>query len=290
MTDWIDFTVYFVFVAALWIVYPFAQTRLTIPLIADRNPVWLAAHPEAAERIAASRLHVWISFALGAVSLAVLTAFQVGWWHPDYNAGLRAPSGWMVLWDLAISSMIAALVIGGGMGIRGFLRLKKLVPLAPQRQATLERRSLDDYVPRAVRYAVYSAVVVNLVAWVAAAILGTHSSPVFWPRVVTMFVLSGFFWFFTAVSVARRPNVWDRLFASAYRCFEVRMTFGCQILTPIIGALRLYEEVNHTSLFDTSRAVQLCLAAFISYWLLQMSWLALRNDKHPRGLPASLSR
>jgi hypothetical protein len=293
MTDWIDYAVYVAFLVTLWFVQPTTQRKLAIPMLKDRNAEWLAAHPDVARKVEKRRWNLWLGYVLGAISIGVLTSFQLGFWTPPApRYGLPLLS-WMVLWDLTMSSMLMALIVGGSIGLVGYFRTKKYIPIAAQRQATLEPRSLGDSVPLWVRLATYAVVIANLVAWVAAAALGAHSSPVFWPRVVTMFVLSGFFYFATAISVGRKPNVFDRIFGPRYRHWEVRITFSTQILTPIIGAVRLYEEVNNTHLLDISRAIQLILASFITYWLLRISLLPIdRNGSRlgRRPMPtASLS-
>jgi hypothetical protein len=179
--------------------------------------------------------------------------------------------------------MIGALVIGGGIGLWGHFALRRLVPLAARRQATLEYRSLDHAVPKWVQRLTYVLVVANLLAWVAAGYLGTHSSPIFWERVAIMFGLSGFFFLITKALVVRRVGFMDRLHGPGYRVWELRMTFATQLTTPAIGALRLYEEVTGLHLLDLSRAVQLVLAAFIAAWLLGMSRLPVDPVEEPLG-------
>lgn len=276
MTDWIDFLVYALFIGSLWFVQPVMQHRLAIPFLKDRNAEWVAAHPDAVRAVETSRWRIWLSWALGGISLAVLAAFQLGIWQvPAPPPGAPPLIRWMVLWNLAMASMLVALVVGGTIGLVGQFLLKRHIPIAPRRQASLERRSLDDYVPRAVQYAVYVLVLGNIAAWFTAAALGAYSSPIFWPRVVTILVLSGFFFFVARAMVSRRANVMDRVFGPAYRRWEVRWSFSTQLLTPLVGALRLYEEVNDTFLFDMSRAIQLFLALYISYAILRIALLPI---------------
>jgi hypothetical protein len=278
MTDWIDFLVYTMFLAGLWFVNPTNQRRLAIPMLRDRNPEWMAAHPDFVRKLQRGRWNLWLSYALGAASIAVLASLQLGLWTPEPMPDGTPVPRWAVLWQLAMASMILAMVAGGSAGLIAHFRLRKLIPVAARRQATLERRSLDDYVPRWVRYGVYALVIANLAAWVAAGIAGTHSSPVFWSRVVIMFVLSAVFYLATKATVGRRPGVLDRVIGPPYRRREVRYVFAMQVTPPLIGALRLYEEVNATLLFDMSRAAQLLLALFIAYGLLWLVRLPSGRD------------
>jgi len=182
--------------------------------------------------------------------------------------------------------MSVAILVGAPIGIASHFQLKRLVPVATRRQATLERRSLDTSVPRWMQLATYGLVLISLAAWVVAGVLGTHSSGIFWARLAIMFFLSGFFFMVTRAMVARRANAMDRIFGPGYRPWEVRMSFSTQILPPIVGAMRLYEEVTGVQLLDMSRAVQLLLAAFIAYWLIRVSMLPIDPSDAEAGHPS----
>jgi hypothetical protein len=281
MTDWIDFAVYGTFMFALYFAQPTTQQRLIVPLLTDRNPEWVAAHPDVVRRIAMSRWRLWLSYGLGAISLGLLASYQLGLWHVPPNRDGFVPPKWAVLWNLAMAGLVISMLIGGAVGLWAHFAIKRLIPVAPRRQATLERRSLDTSVPRWLQHVAYAFVAINLAAWIVAGILGTHSSPIFWTRVVIMFGLSGFFFWATRAVVARRANVLDRIFGPAHRTWEVRITFVTQLLPPMIGALRLYEEVTATQLLDLSRAAQLALAMFITLWLLSISRLPVDQDGRP---------
>ena len=286
MTDWIDFAIYVVFLVGLWFVNPTTQQRLAIPMLMDRNAEWMMAHPDFVVRLRKRRWNLWLNYALGAASIAVLASLQFGLWVPEGRHGHPAPMRWAVLWELAMASMIVAMVVGGTIGLIGHFRMKKRIPVAPRRQASLKRRSLDESVPRWVQLATYALVFANLAAWITAAVLGAHSSAIFWPRVVILFALSGFFYVGTMASVIRRPNVMDRIFGPAYRQGEVRYVFSMQILPPVVGALRLYEEVADTHLLDLSRMMQLFLAVFILYAFLRVARLRIDEGGSPCGQAA----
>ena len=287
MTDWIDFAVYVTFLIALFFVQPAIQRRMFEPMLIDRNAEWVAAHPDAVRKMVARRWPFRLSYALGAASLAVLAGAQLGLWQPPIMHNGTALPKWMWLWSLAMDAMLVAILVGAPIGIASHFQLKRLVPVATRRQATLERRSLDTSVPRWIQLATYALVLISLAAWIIAGVLGTHTSPIFWVRLAIMFVLSGFFFMVTRAMVARRANAMDRIFGPGYRPWEVRMTFATQILPPIVGAMRLYEEVTGTQLFDMSRAVQLLLAAFIAYWVIRMSILPIDPSGVTAGHPAS---
>jgi hypothetical protein len=283
MTDWIDFAVYATFLVAIFFVQPAMQRRLIVPLLFDRNPEWAAAHPEIVRHIAGIRWRLWVCYAMGAISLGVVLTYQLGLWSAPPSRAGTVPPKWMILWLLSMAAMTTALIVTGAIGLQGWIALKRLVPIAPRRHATLERRSLDDYVPRGVQLAGYAIVIVNLIAWTAAGIAGAHSSPIFWERVTIMYALSALFFFFTHVMVARRANVMDRLIGPAYRRWEVRWVFSTQFVTPLVGAVRLYEEVTGTELLDLSRALQLLLAGYITWFLIRSAMLIGASDTPSPG-------
>jgi hypothetical protein len=277
MTDWIDFAVYATFFFALYFAQPTMQQRLIVPLLVDRNAQWVAAHPDIVRQIAGSRWRLWLSYALGTASLGLLASYQLNLWSVPVSSAGVSPPKWAVLWELAMAALIAAMIIDGTVGLWAHLAIKRRIPLASRRHAVLERRSLDTWVPRGVQFGTYAAVTVNLAAWTGAGMLGKHSSSLFWSRFAILIVLSVVFHLGTRAMVVRRSNVMDRILGPANRAWEVRLTFSTQILPPIIGALRLYEEVTATQLLDLSRAMQIALAGFLGFWLLSMSRLPIDN-------------
>jgi hypothetical protein len=283
MTDWVDFAVYAIFLIALYFVQPAMQRRMFEPMLIDRNAEWVAAHPDAVRKMAARRWPFWLSYALGAASLAVLAGAQLGLLAPPIMRNGAALPKWMWLWSLAMDAMFVAILVGAPIGIVSHFAFKRLVPVATRRQATLERRSLDTSVPRWIQLATYALVLISLAAWVVAGVLGTHTSHIFWARLAIIFFLSGFFFMMTRAMVARRTNAMDRIFGPGYRPWEVRMAFATQILPPIVGAMRLYEEVTGTQLFDVTRVVQLLLAAFIAYWMIRVSILPIDQSGAEAG-------
>src|SRR5690606_11098153 len=104
--------------------------------------------------------------------------------------------------------------------------------------APLEPRCIDDFVPRWVRYAIYAAVAVNLAAWAAVGAAGAYSTPLFWTRFAILGGLTAIFALFTRTTVNRRANVMDRVLGPGNRRAEVRFGFFCQLLPPIVGAIR----------------------------------------------------
>lgn len=272
MTDWIDFVVYVVFILSIFFVYPWSQTKLAVPMLADRNAKWVAENAGAIRRMESKgRWLIWLHFAFGAASLAILTSLQLGLWFPPQPGEPPMIEKWMVLWEVSMASLYIGMLIFGTIAVVSHLLFKRRIPIAEQRHANLERRSIDDFVPLRVRLATYALVFLNLAAWVTVAVLGWHDDPRFWARLVILFGLSGFFWLATSFAVGRRPNALDRLFGPDNRRGEVLLTFSTQFLPPVIGAVRLYEELANVIVFDINRAMFLGLALYVAAWAL---WIA----------------
>ena len=60
-------------------------------MVADRNPEWLAVHPEFANQLTGSRWFFWSCYAWGALSLALLFAFQIGAWPQSFRDSRQGP-------------------------------------------------------------------------------------------------------------------------------------------------------------------------------------------------------
>ena len=245
MSEWIDIVVYAGFIVAVWGWLPAWSSRLTIPVIADRNPDWSADHPEIERRFAARRWFRWSCLLWGAVSLFALFAFQVGIW-PQQLAFLRVPPRWEALKDLNSTLFIVGLIYVAGCAALFYRWLNTNVPLSPRRQATLERRSLHDHVPEALQYAVYAVIVVHLAMWVAVGVTGRYATSAFWGGLAFQFAISGVVLLFVVSAVRRKPGAMDRIFGPGYRQTEVRVAFMAQLLPLLNGVARLYEQVAAT--------------------------------------------
>lgn len=142
MTEWVDFTVYATLIAALFFVQPRAGRRLTVPVLADRNPQWVADNPETVRKIARGQWFLWVLHAVGAGGIALLAGVQLG--LLDLAPG-PLPDGspvekWMTLWDINVGFILLAILLGGGAGLYFWFGVYRRIPLASRRQAALDRR------------------------------------------------------------------------------------------------------------------------------------------------------
>lgn len=284
MSTWIDFAVYTALIVAVWGWLPSWGARFTVvPLLADRNPEWTAAHPDVIARLSDDRWFRRTCRAWGSLSLVVLLGLQLEAWTPGAFAGPK----WEALKD-ANSMLLGAgalflLVCGAVFG----RWVTQHVPVAERRQATLTRRRLADFVPAWASVTVYGLVVVHLAAWVAAAFMQDHRSPDFWGRCAASALASAIFIFFVQFGVNRRPGTMDRVIGPAYRRFEVRFAFGLQLIPPIAGTVRLYEEVASTTLTDANRLMHLAIPVVIVMWV---AWFARASRSLSGGNPSTGTR
>ena len=263
MSEWIDLLVYAAFMLILWFALPAANARFTLPVIEDRNREWLAAHPELARRVASGRWFRAAASLLGAASIAVLVAVQVGAWPAAWSAPAFEPERWMVLSNVftALAMLWLVFFAAGAMIFQRWLT--RAVPLADHRQASLEPRSVSTYTPRTLRAVVYGAVGVHLAAWVAVGVLGRYSSDAFWWNVAFQFVIATTIAFIARMIAERRPHAMDRIFGPAYRRGEVRFALVAQLLPLVNGGARLYEEIAGVTVPDVDRVARLGLVVFM---------------------------
>ena len=154
MREWIDVFVYATLIVALCFVLPTWTSRFTGAFVADRNPGWLSSHSERAKRLSGG-LFLWAYYVWGLLSLAVLWSFQVGIWPQTLWPAVGKTPKWEVLKDVNSTLLFPGGIWFAGTGLVFHRWLQKTVPLAERRRATLERRSIDGYVPRWLRMATY---------------------------------------------------------------------------------------------------------------------------------------
>jgi hypothetical protein len=270
MTEWIDFSVYALFIVALWFVWPAWSDRFTAAIVSDRNPEWAATHQEMVSRL--ERVwNPWVYYVWGGVSLSLLLAFQAGASPMGLISGTEHTPKWEALKDLNSTLLLPGLLYFVATGALFKRSLRRLVPLAERRRASLEPRTLDDFVPRACQLAAYGVAGSVLVAWLVVGILQLYSSSVFWERFVFLVVLTPAIAFLVRLGVHRRPGTLDRILGPGFRAREIRYGFLAHVMPPAAGAVRLYEEVTATPVMDVLRVLHLVVPAFIALWVFSLS-------------------
>jgi hypothetical protein len=289
MSEWLDVAVYAMLTVAIWAWVAAWSSRLAASVIADRNPGWAADQLSNERGFATSRWFRWACLFWGATSLVLLLALQIGAW-PQQLAFVRATSRWEALQGLNSALIVLGFVFVAGRAALFYRWLHAHVPLSTRRQARLERRSIDDYVSRPLRYAVYAVIVLHLATWTAVGVIGRYAAPAFWAELVFQCVVSAVSMLFVMGAVRRRPGTMDRIFGPGYRWAEVRIALAAQLLPLVNGVARLYEQIIGTPLQQIDRFLHLGLALFIVAFVIALAvWLRQPGDQRParRSRPAA---
>jgi hypothetical protein len=279
MSAWVDLAVYAVFIVSVWGWLPAWSSRLTTAVIADRNPDWVADHPGGGQRIVASRWCRRAGPLWGAFSLLALIALQAAVW-PQQPGFLQTTSKWEALKNLNSALLIVGAIYVAGRAALFYRWLHARVPLSARRRATLERRSLHDYVSRPHQYVVYATIALHLAAWAIVGAAGGHQTPAFWPAFVFQIAISVVLLLVVIGAVRRRPGTIDRIFGPAYRRAEVRIAFAAQLLPLFNGVARLFELVAGSPLQQVDRFLHLGLVLFLAALVMALG-LRFRRRADP---------
>ena len=193
---------------------------------------------------------------------------------------------WETLKELNTLLLLPGLLVFAAAGVLFTRWLTATVPLADRRAATLERRTLDDFVPRPAQFAVYAVIAGHLIAWLAAAAFVSTTTPKFWWRLLFIVALTPIVLVFPRWSVRRPPQTLDRLFGPAYRRTEVRYGLAANLVVPIAGAFRLYEELTGTAAFDVSRVLHLGVALCVTVGIVRFSRFGTGSGRRDIGRPS----
>lgn len=221
MSEWIDFAVYVLEAIALWVVMPRWGTRMSWPMMRDRNPAWFDAHPD---EIACASPGSWFlkaCYAWCGLSILVLLAVNLGLQPRGFMPEALGMPDWKVL--MATNNLLIGIgLIGYFSGVSVFLRwMNRNVPLSERRQATLRPRAARDYVPRWSILLVNIVVVAHLLAWLYVGVSGLYHTPRYWWAFAGMAGLTVLVYILGRATIYRRPDHLDRTPGAVYRRFEV---------------------------------------------------------------------
>lgn len=283
MSEWIDFFVFATQAVILWVAMPRHSARFVRPMLFDRNPAWAAAHPDIVASL--ERGDWWFKSvqAWGIFSVLVLLTFRLGL-QPDFLSPetMRTPS-WEVL--MTTSNVLMAfgfLLFGLGM-VRGYRWLKRNVPLAATRQATLTPRSTDDFVPRWVQYLAYALLVANVLVRPAVELFYPGRLENVWGASAVALFMAVLMFVVAVIGVVRPPNHFDRAMGPAYRRLEVHVYFAIMFGVAIAGLLYTWLELNGV---DVRRYTALVTGACVSAALVAFMRLPVAP---PEGAQPSLT-
>jgi hypothetical protein len=278
MSEWIDFVIYAAQAIVLWIYMPRWSARMALPMMRDRNAAWVDAHPDALAGVAPGAWFLNACYAWGVVTVLALLATRLGLQPPILLPRLAGAAGWKLL--MTTNNMLLSLGLLGYLGGSAvFLRwLRKTVPQSQLRQATLQPRVIDDYVPRWFRMLVYVAIVAHLATWLCVGAADRFQHPDFWPAFTGIAILTAVMFVLGRASVLRRPTLMDRSSGFDYRRAEIRVAFAIQLVVVGFGVMGLCKLLFG---IDLQRAGTLAFAVFVATTLYSLT------RPHPGARPSS---
>jgi hypothetical protein len=236
MTEWIDFAIYATSNFVLWIMLPLAYRELAIPVMMDRNPEWVAANPDAVQRIARSYWFNNSCIAWGVLAVTALLLVRLGVQVPGTNPSIPL---WQRLSNMNNLLFIVGFVCFGALMFFVQRRLKQWIPQGVRRSASLQPRSTGDSVPLYWRIATEVVTVVLFTTWIITGVMGIARSPKLWDGLVFLFVNTVIFAVMAYASAKRPQNYMDRIYGPAYRHREVRIIYGARWAFVAFGAVML---------------------------------------------------
>ncbi len=279
MNEWIDFAVYSTQLIVCLLVTARWAAHFKGAVVHDRNPEWAAAHPQVVaglERGSAWNLAIQ---AWAVLSVLVLLAYRL-----DLQpAALKTPDvpGWRTLMATAYLLLTVGFVLFGLGAVKFTSWLKGKVPLAAQRRASLTPRSLDAFVPRWLKFAIFGLLIASVVARpVANLFYPAHVADVW--RGFTFSLATACILFLTvAISVKRRPTVFDRVLGSGYRKREVRACFALMAFSALGGLAMLGSEIAG---IDARRFSGVIFSAVVTAVLASLMPFPPRSDANASTL------
>jgi hypothetical protein len=264
MSEWIDLAVYGTLIVLIFVLLPRHGRQFTLPMIADRNPEWLARNRDVVACLERSRwflnaCHVW-----AAVSIVVLLGVQLDLIAPPFGSDATK---WEVLKDVNSTFFILGLLGWGVCSLLWFRWLGTHVPPAETRRATLKQRLVSDYLALPWRIAVEALTLLHLGVWIVIGALGLAGGAKFWGSFAFFVGMSAFFAVFANLSPRRRPGYLDRVFGEAYRRVEIRLAYFMRLWPVITGAIVMTEQMTGA---DLDRAAQLLVVSFVCVMALML--------------------
>jgi hypothetical protein len=264
MSEWIDFAIYVTFIVLIFVLVPRHGRQFTLPMIADRNPQWLADHHDIVVRVERSRWFLHVCYVWAAASIAVLLGVALDLIALPFGA--EAPK-WEVLKDLNSTLLIVGLLGWGACSLLWFRWLGTHVPLAETRRATLKPRVASDYLAPSWRIGVEALTVLHLGAWVVIGALGWAGGAKFWWSFAFFAGMTVLFAVMAHFVPRRRPDYLDRMFGEAYRQGEIKAVYFMRVWPVAAGAIVMTE---HMTGLDLARAAHLLIVSFVSVLALMV--------------------
>jgi len=246
-------------------------TRVMYQRVLDRNPAWVAEHPEFTADNPEPRLSLWISYAMG------LAIYARIFFAPDqtgifYSLDTTLES---VLIDSLMTSVMLAFIHNAVYFVH-IRRMIRQVPPTEVRQASLDRRALRDSVRMGWVYVAALLIAAIVGVYTYALFAEIVSGELFYYRVSGLLVASLIGTGVTLYALRRKPTDADELFSGRFRVWEVRGGVAVLYLLVLIGVLCILGDV-----FDVYPFTDLSIFIALSILIQSLTVWGCRYELSP---------
>ena len=219
-------------------------TRLMYRRALNRNPEWVAEHPEFTAEYPAPRASLWISYAMG------LAIYARIFFAPD-----AAPI--FILHDSFLEPLLVDSIIASGLLMLihhsvYHLRVRRMIRRIPPpeiRKASLDRRALRDFLPISWVYAAGVLIAAVCAVYTYALSAEIISRELFFARVHGLFICCAICAGVVLYALRRKPTEADEIFSGRVRLWEVRSGVALLYLIAAIGVWRILGDIFDVWLF-----------------------------------------
>jgi hypothetical protein len=220
-------------------------TQLMYRRALNRNPDWVAEHPEFTAEYPAPRASLWISYAMG------LAIYARIFFAPD-AARIFIPH------DTTSESLLVDSIIASGLLMLVhhsvyFLRVRRMIRRVPPpeiRKASLDRRALRDFLPIGWVYAAGALIAAVCAVYTYALSTEIVSRELFFTRVHGLFICCAICAGIVLYALRRKPTEADEIFSGRFRLWEVRCSVALFYLITAVGVWRILGDIFDVQLFS----------------------------------------
>lgn len=258
MGSWAIYCVIFSQIIVLyWLAAPI-NSRLTYQVFLGRNPRYVADSESFLRRFPPPRHSIRLAYAIGACWIGGLA----------YALFLKASDG-MLIFGLVAPMLIWIVLCFGYIGVEYYRMLKK-IPLPGIRHASLERRSLKNYINPIWAYLAYALLFLVGSVYVIGYLNGRIPAYVLIGRMTGLTVATVLGSLCLMYSLRRKNQPIDEEFGPMYRKIEVAGIFPLLLLTALIGGWRILQDFYGVQLFSDLAffaVASVVLQAFMLYFI-----------------------
>jgi len=265
VSAWVDFGLYSLQAALLWMLLPAWAVRVLHP--ASTGP----AHSSRANGLV-RLLQAW-----GAMTLLALLAYRLGKVPPPLSATSLQRSDEEVL--LMTSNLLLAIgLLVAGFGLWRFTRwLRETAPASFESGVQAFPLSRDDFLPRWRHHLAYALLLCALIARPLAGLFGHGDFATIWGNFFMSLVVALLLVFAAAGSAIRSPSLLDQVLGERWRWLEVNL---CYLLMTNLALLEIAGLALEIAGQASRRHVALLVSVFISATLASLMLLSLRPRRN----------